>query len=526
MNLMIKCLLIHFLFAIASCNVKASDWLTEQNCVDSSIVNFLHSHKTLIDKVDYETSLLNLGFDKNASTRSLADALKILDSFGLECVALFNSETPSHLKDKSIAFFTVPKSGSHCVYIEKQQESIIVWDPRPVQIDERDWRGVDVQIFIVSRSAYLSAKAFEFLKLLLLGSITGLAAFTIYRVLQSVQKKRMQLVELLVLFMAFSTFGCEHSERDIETNADSRPVVHDLGGVSGIVVVDKVRFQFPDNRKFKSIRKSCGCLSIDFDFTDFVSERNRQYEIPLRIDISNRTGPFSEQFQIDWIGSPSPQTFVVRGFVVKPPIITPSPLVLTLDSSGRLASGNFEAILSHSFANHPKLIRIEFDRAESMNVPTMQLKEAYSRETWTQPGLGVVQNSYDISADFASPVHEVPLEELNCVIRWSESSLDMPISMRLEKYIAVQFATENYWLNFRHNTSVIDSVPLIIADSQIEKDRISVRFSDNQLSGTFEAMDSGLIRVSCPPDRQDSFTSICELLVDGLVVDSIEILVN
>lgn len=515
------------LLSLISSNAFAygEEWVESRNCVDRSIVKFLEESGLPVTQEAYENVLNSKKYEINPKSRNMSEALEVLNGCGLTCIAFqASSEAALSFSGISIVFVQIPERGAHCVFFDNRLGKHVIHDKEPYTINQQSWSQLGEVILVVSYPTYFWMKLKEFVGLVLLGFVGGVIALVaFYGVRSRFRYKTTTACAWLSFSLLVLGAGCKP---DRTSDSEPTPMIHDFGVIKGTEGRHSFRLSYSESRTIDRVIVSCGCMGLGPNLAGTTIHSGSVLEIPVKVELRNKTGEFVEQIQVVWKDrTKEPQFLEIKGFAIKDARVYPDPVVLKGTTSTHFEAP-FEVVLAHGYKTQPRLLSIELEESSKPILKSSVVDQQYARETWSRPDLGVVRLGQVAKFELAQDLKVGETIDLKATLRWSEPELDRPVAIRVNRVPPLQFADRRYWLNFQSEALRRDTIPVVINEQSLDPEKVTLEFSEKRLAARKSDLKSPEFQIDLSGERGDSFTSTCKLLLDGVEIDSIEILVN
>lgn len=495
---------------------------TETNCVDASIVKFLKLNRFSVTEEQIQKVVIDLGLPLNTTKRTISEAIAILNSFGLRCVA-FRGESGGDERwiENSIILFPVPNIGGHCVTSINRGEVRYIFDPRDNQIHQltaSQWRELGAIVTICSSSDYRLMKAKVLGTWFLLGTLIGICVTLLSLALSGIRTRYLPFSNIF-LFL-FLVCGCTNPK------TDQKQLVIDLGTVSeGGYQSTEFTVCFSKQTKITRFSASCGCVDVPHELIGLTINVNENLRIPVKINMSNKSGEFIEQVQLSWEQQDlkSFTNLVVKGFAIKRCELYPKEIRL-----GGIPGGTqrevVEIVAHHPFKEPPKLRGIEIK--DSSNFLLGLKWHVLSLENIsTRPGSGTVLMKVGIDYWISELSEPNQTEEIKLLVSWDQPVMDNEFTCHVCVAPPLRFVNQEEWFRIDPVQEMNFCIPILVGDSLVAKSHFSATCSSPNVDASLDIENSCVnLRVT----ESSAVPLLCKvgLALDGEIYNSILIAIE
>lgn len=509
------------LFFIVAQEANSEDRLSGRNCVDIAIARFAESLGKPIDQSVYDSVLRELSLSPRSTTRTVAETMRVLQEFGIQCVAYSAPcSTSESIPDRGIVFCDLPKVGGHCFFVRRSAEGVVVHDKEVHLLTLDDWRRLGEVIVVIPRGAYQWSRAKYFSLWLTQGFVVTLVCGLAFNIGLSLWKQRTAFL-LSVLALCCFTGGC--GVLSLFKKNEKRQII-DLGVVSEDVVEQECTVRVRYEAILDRIVKGCSCLSVgSIEGTRVTPDKPLSFL--CRLDVSDKTGDFVERLDIYWKEQEQPDTILLTGFATKPPLTTPEPVVVPV-LKGKPRDAVVEARLVHAFDEHPTVTGCDLVNPKASPIASLTSTNIASENRWLSPGKGAVRYTQKLTCRLKDDWVLDRAVDVPVNLRWSEAQIDNTITVRLVPVPELEFPSDDCWLCFKPDCPRISEIRVKVHDGSVSQDAVVIEFSDPRLKCVNMDLDRGVVHTEFhgSPDTE----IICHgvLKIHGKEVDRIRLFVN
>ena len=383
-----------------------------RNCVDNCIVEFTAILNRPITFDDLDRAIEAGGFEINATYRSLADCIRILELLGIPVVAEYltvgkYTDYPPH----AIAYAPPPENRriGHVVVLNYNGgDRLQIYDAtKNAQRFSMSASDMNIQvntIVLVTRSYVRYRALFRFLTLLCPVALIGCAGlwWLAPASKSNAQRIRSNLAAPFVLFfIAVSFSGCSKFASANQSVIGLEREKHDHGVINPENIGDSVRSEFVvRNNGSTSVKMSvsgnCSCVVAGVGSSGVDIAAGKSFILPVSVDIRSKVGAFREFVQLSFNDSNIPKRKLeINGLVSRAPLPSVDPLRMSALMDGEQAE-TLEIVYARTSKQQPAELESFHITASTIEIASMFLVGdvkkrvsnafgGYPADTWSFP---------------------------------------------------------------------------------------------------------------------------------------------